>query len=84
LVKNKDAVQEEQVPHVRRNLGAQRGREQGHYPFVNVLPRLNLFHLEVLAEVRQVYLKDLLKKLKSLGDQLIVEAEERHHGVLEH
>ena len=58
--------------------------EERHYPLVNVLPWLDLFHFEVLTEVRQVYLEHLLVKLQGFGDEFFVESVERHHGVLQH
>ena len=69
---------------MRHNLDTQRGAKKCHDPFVNILLRLDFFHLKVLAEIWQVDLENLLEQLQSLGHKLFVKGVERHHGILQH
>ena len=84
LVQNENAIEEIEIPDMRHYSQWQGSGEQRHDPLVNVLPWLDLLHLEVVAEVRQVDLEQLLEKLEDLCHKVFVECVERHDRVLEH
>ena len=81
MVKDEYAVKEVEVQDARHKTQVQGSRKQSHEPFVHILLRLDVFHFQVLTQIRQVVLEYLFEQLKYLSDLTFIKAVEGHNRI---
>jgi len=61
LEEDEHAVEEVEVPDAADEAEVQGPGEESHEPLVDVVARLHVLHLEMLAEIRQIVLEHLFE-----------------------
>ena len=84
LEQNVDAVKEEEVPNPSYQFKVKGSGKEGHEPFEQVLLRLDVLQLKVLAEFGKIVRKQLLVDLHDFPDEHIIEGVKGHDWVLGH